>query len=200
MALSGKHLLFIAAIQIDLVVGCARTTAPTPVCPPSSPATTSAVSVSVGREGGYSVDDLRALAQRGDWAELMAHAEDVRPAQRDEAWQELTDRAVIESSKTTLARCLDEGGERRCLERLRRAVERHGRENEAFEAGKTVAAHYGSSSAMPFFVRSLEGPNGRAHCDDEALMRAMFEALDARGPGLEDAKKAQATCRSLRKH
>lgn len=200
MALSKKRLIFVTTL---IAVGCARNAAPPPASPSvpsSSPATASTVRVSVAVEGGgYSIDDLRALANRGDWAELAAHAEDVHPAQRDAAWQELTDRAVIASSKTTLAQCLDEGGEKRCTEKLWHALERHGSDTDAYEAGKIVSAHYGGGPAMPFFEQSLTGPSGRTRCDDDVVMRAMFEALEARSPGPEDAKKVQATCRALRK-
>jgi hypothetical protein len=42
----------------------------------------------------YTMDDLAALAKRGNWAELLAHADDVRPADRGESWNELVQRAV----------------------------------------------------------------------------------------------------------
>lgn len=192
MALSARLLVVIP------LIGCASSPPPAPATP--APTATTAVTVSVGHDGGYTMEDLRALASRGEWTELAAHADDVRPAQRDAAWQELADRAVIMSSKTTLAKCLDDGGEKSCTEKLFKALERHGSEADAFDAGKIVAAHYGGGPAMPFFERSLTGPNARAHCDDDALMQAMFQAFEARSPGPEDAKRVQATCRALRKH
>jgi hypothetical protein len=42
----------------------------------------------------YNMDDLQALAKKGQWAELIAHAADIRPTQRNAVWQTLLKQAV----------------------------------------------------------------------------------------------------------
>lgn len=43
----------------------------------------------------YTMDDLRALAESGSWAELLEHAEDVRPSERKAEWKGLLEKAAV---------------------------------------------------------------------------------------------------------
>lgn len=43
----------------------------------------------------YTMEDLRALGESQSWAELLEHAEDVRPSERKKEWQDLLSRASI---------------------------------------------------------------------------------------------------------
>ncbi|MDW2167364.1 hypothetical protein R7Q44_27070, partial [Vibrio sp. 2099] len=43
----------------------------------------------VGEEARYTMDDLKALNGSKNWNELLAHAEDIRPSQRNSEWESL---------------------------------------------------------------------------------------------------------------
>lgn len=47
------------------------------------------------KEGSYSMADLQALEKKGAWEELLGHAEDVSPAQRNAAWEKTVEKAAI---------------------------------------------------------------------------------------------------------
>lgn len=45
-------------------------------------------------KGSYSIADLQALEKKSSWEELLLHAEDVAPAQRNAAWEKLVTQAA----------------------------------------------------------------------------------------------------------
>lgn len=47
------------------------------------------------KEGTHSMADLQALEKRSAWEELLGHAEDVPPAQRNATWDKLVERAAV---------------------------------------------------------------------------------------------------------
>lgn len=51
--------------------------------------------VVVGEETSYTMDDLNALNGSKNWNELLAHAEDIRPSQRNSEWEGLVQNAAL---------------------------------------------------------------------------------------------------------
>ncbi|WJK27203.1 hypothetical protein QSJ11_14650 [Vibrio parahaemolyticus] len=49
----------------------------------------------VGEEARYTMDDLKALNGSKNWNELLAHAEDIRPSQRNSEWESLVQNAAL---------------------------------------------------------------------------------------------------------
>lgn len=43
----------------------------------------------------YTLEDLKALAESGSWYELLEHAEDVRPSERQQPWKDLLEKAAV---------------------------------------------------------------------------------------------------------
>lgn len=43
----------------------------------------------------YSLEDLKALGASNSWAELLAHALDVKPSERNDEWKKLTEKAAV---------------------------------------------------------------------------------------------------------
>jgi hypothetical protein len=46
-------------------------------------------------ESAYSMKDLRALADQGEWSELAAHLEDIRPADRNADWSKVMEQTAM---------------------------------------------------------------------------------------------------------
>lgn len=49
----------------------------------------------VGEEARYTMDDLKALNGSKNWNELLAHAEAIRPSQRNSEWESLVQNAAL---------------------------------------------------------------------------------------------------------
>ena len=173
------------------------------------------------RELTAHLDDVRPASRDAGWQELAeraaveASASYIRDAHALAA-QELLEslasrfpslaasaavrRARAEVGLAALPECYRSRTASHCTERVLAAMQAGGTDAQSFEAAKLVARLHGTSPAMQLFARSLTGPNARARCDDDALMRAMFDALDGPSPLSEEAKRVQDTCRALRRH
>lgn len=49
----------------------------------------------VCEETRYTMDDLKALSGSRNWNELLVHAEDIRPSQRNSEWEDLVQKAAL---------------------------------------------------------------------------------------------------------
>lgn len=68
----------------------------TPPAKPPANATLSARNAKDAAGRGYTLADLKALAEKGQWEELVQHIEDVPPAKRGAEWDALLERAATE--------------------------------------------------------------------------------------------------------
>jgi hypothetical protein len=87
-------------VPVAPAAGVPRLPAAAPVAPTPPPAT------DVRR---YGITDLEALAAQQGWRELVEHLGDIAPAERDERWQRLAERAAT-GHLETLARVNDRLG------------------------------------------------------------------------------------------
>ncbi|EPT2926312.1 hypothetical protein ACVQAZ_003578 [Vibrio vulnificus] len=55
------------------------------------------LSFSASASDAYSLEDLKALQASQSWQELLAHANDIRPSQRDTQWKALVEQAALGS-------------------------------------------------------------------------------------------------------
>ncbi len=56
-----------------------------------------AISCGVSFAADYELKDLQALEATGDWSELLVHAKDIKPSERDDTWRALVLDAAVSS-------------------------------------------------------------------------------------------------------
>lgn len=97
----------------------------------------------------YTLEDLRALAESSSWAELLEHAEDVRPSERKAEWKSLLEKAAAGHVDSFLAQK---------------------KPHEALAVADQVRARFGQLATAPAFAekRRAAGLAVYATCFDDA--------------------------------
>jgi len=135
-----------------------------------------AVGMTVARPAGadgkpYTLKDLQALDQRQSWQELLAHLQDLPPADRGAEWNRVVEHACIQPGQ--MEGYLAEN----CLEALKSVLASEPQNQDfAWKAGKWARINLASWAAVPFFNKALAKAQD-ARCKDVDVSRAVVSGL-----------------------
>lgn len=118
----------------------------------------------------YTLKDLQALEQREAWPELLAHLNDVPPAERSADWNRVVERACLPDG-------MEDYLEERCHNALSSVLNSEPQNMEfAWKAGKWARRHRASWAAVPFFARAVQKA-GDPRCKDGDVLEAVVSGL-----------------------
>jgi hypothetical protein len=119
----------------------------------------------------YTLQDLQVLEKSKAWPELFGHLEDVAPAQRDAAWNQLVMNACFQKEQTSPY--YDEW----CFPQLLSIVNANPANTDlAWQAGKWARQRRAQWTAVPFFHKAAL-KSGDPRCKDEDVSIAVLAAL-----------------------
>lgn len=127
----------------------------------------------------YTMADLEALQKRGQWAELIAHLQDIPPSARQGAWNRLAVQACVDGqypqylTLNDITYPLNE----RCNEMLESVVTAEpANADQAWTIAKWARVNRAPWYAVRFFDQAIAKP-GDARCKDEDVALAVNAAL-----------------------